>query len=237
MESYPNETPRIDVPRVAFGVLLIALGTVLTVSNLQWLEVDLGLLDLWPLLFLAVGLSKLLGGDLVGGLVVCGVGAVFALAEFHPDVGYGDVFEQWPLFLVALGVVVVLRSIFPAPKTRRRENEAAAEGRSGLAIFRTVRARPETDSYRGDQLVAVIGGVDLDLERAALHPDGAMVEVFAFWGAIEIRVPRTWEVDVQVIPVMGGSEDKTRKEEPTPVGAPRLVVRGLVVMGGVEVHD
>lgn len=237
MESSRIEVPRIDVSRIAFGVLLIALGTVLTVSNFDWLEVDLDLLDLWPLLFLAVGLSKLLRGDLVGGLVVFGIGAVFALAEFHPEVGYDDVFEQWPLFLVAIGVLVVLRSIFPAPETRSREDEAAAEGRSGLAIFRTVRARPETDAYRGDQLVAVIGGVDLDLERAALHPEGALVEVFAFWGAIEIRVPHSWEVDVQVIPVMGGSEDKSRKDGPTPVGAPRLVVRGLVVMGGVEVHD
>ena len=54
-------------------------------------------------------------------------------------------------------------------------------------------------------------------------------------GGFEIRVPETWNVIVELIPFMGGYEDKTR--HPADPSAPRLRVRGFVMMGGVEIKN
>ena len=54
-------------------------------------------------------------------------------------------------------------------------------------------------------------------------------------GGYEIRVPETWNVVVDVVPFMGGYEDKTR--HPADPSAPRLRVRGFVMMGGVEIKN
>jgi hypothetical protein len=55
------------------------------------------------------------------------------------------------------------------------------------------------------------------------------------WGGIEIRVPEDWMIDSQVIPLMGGVEDKTRP--PTTPSPHRLVLRGMALMGGVEIKN
>jgi len=62
-----------------------------------------------------------------------------------------------------------------------------------------------------------------------------VVDVTAMMGGFEIRVPESWNVVVELIPFMGGYEDKTR--HPTDPSAPRLRVRGFVMMGGVEIKN
>ena len=62
-----------------------------------------------------------------------------------------------------------------------------------------------------------------------------MLDVFTMWGGLELKVPEGWIVENQMIVALGGYEDRTR-----PVGAPdapRLVLRGTTVMGGVEVRN
>ena len=43
-------------------------------------------------------------------------------------------------------------------------------------------------------MVAVFGGVELDLRKAAMKSNQVRVECNAVFGGIEIRVPETWMV-------------------------------------------
>jgi len=56
--------------------------------------------------------------------------------------------------------------------------------------------------------------------------------VFAWWGGIEIIVPPDWAVSNQAVAFMGGVDDSTSGTQDSRY---RLVVRGFVVMGGVEI--
>jgi hypothetical protein len=80
----------------------------------------------------------------------------------------------------------------------------------------------------------VMGGVHLDLRRASLR-GRAVLDTFAMWGGVELVVPEGWAVELQGTPILGGFEDKTRP--PLDDNAPRLVVRGVAVMGGVEIKN
>ena len=89
-------------------------------------------------------------------------------------------------------------------------------------------------TFRGGALTAVMGGVDLDLSGARLAPEGAVLDIFALWGGIEVKVPEGWQIDLRVFPLMGGVEDRTRPGDGT--DAPRLTIRGVFLMAGGEVH-
>jgi hypothetical protein len=78
-----------------------------------------------------------------------------------------------------------------------------------------------------------MGGVVIDLRSAKLAEDRASIDVFAMWGGIDLVVPEGWRVVSEVTPIMGGFEDNTAP--PAETNAPTLVVRGLAIMGGVEV--
>ena len=90
------------------------------------------------------------------------------------------------------------------------------------------------DRFRGGDLNAFMGGVELDLRQAAIAEPPAVIDVFAMWGGIEIRVPERWSVDPRVTAILGGFEDKTRSPDDS---TERLVVRGLVLMGGIEIKN
>jgi hypothetical protein len=227
-----------DVPRIGFGLVLMALGGALLLSKLDFLPMRLHVGELWPLVFLVIAFIALSKLEIGRFLVFTGLAAMFLLPKFRPDIHFTDIIDQWPLFLVAIGVWTVVRSFLPKPVAKVKDggSESSSEARPGsLAVFRTITWRPTSQAYRGDQVSAVVGGYKLDLGRATPAPEGAVVDVFTFWGGVEIQVPQDWAVDVRVMPFMGGVDEKGRSGRPLPADAPRLLIRGFVIMGGLEV--
>jgi hypothetical protein len=53
-------------------------------------------------------------------------------------------------------------------------------------------------------------------------------------GGVAIKVPPDWQVLVQVSPTMGAVEDKT---VPPMNPTKRLVIKGEVVVGGIEIKN
>jgi len=105
---------------------------------------------------------------------------------------------------------------------------------SAMAILSGVNRGNNWPAFRGGDLTAVMGGCEIDLRQAAINGD-ATIDVFAVWGGIEIRVPENWTVAFHVTPILGGVEDKTRPSLGST--AHRLTIRGVVVMGAVEVKN
>jgi hypothetical protein len=102
------------------------------------------------------------------------------------------------------------------------------------AILGSVVRGNNSPRFRGGSLTVVMGGCEIDLRNASIERE-AVIEVFAMWGGIEIRVPEDWTVVSQVNPVLGGVADTTRP--PQTAGRRRLVLRGFVIMAGIEVKN
>ncbi|MCP2165471.1 Cell wall-active antibiotics response 4TMS YvqF [Goodfellowiella coeruleoviolacea] len=86
--------------------------------------------------------------------------------------------------------------------------------------------------------VAVMGGVEIDLTHARFEESEVTINVFAFWGGVEITVPEDVAVRVDGVGFMGAFEDNTMRRggQPAPPGAPTVRVTGLAMMAGVEVR-
>ncbi len=82
-------------------------------------------------------------------------------------------------------------------------------------------------------VVAVMGGVELDLTQAQFTAVETTIQVFAFMGGVEIRVPDDIHVQVDGFGFMGAFEDKSLGVH-TP-GGPVVRVTGFAMMAGVEV--
>ena len=230
--------PRGDRPRVTvqalFGLMVIAVGVLFTLDNLEIIDAR-DYLQYWPAGLVAIGLLKLYqaarsGRGWVGGLIFVSIGAwmlIERIVYFRIDAR-----QLMPLFLVFLGGYMVWRGFGGRSRTRGPDPEADF---SALAIMGGVVRRSNAQNFRGADLTAVMGGCEIDLRQASIAPGGeAVIDVFAFWGGIDIKVPDDWTVVSRVVPIMGGIEDKTHAPA-TP--DKRLIIRGLLVMGGCSVKN
>lgn len=121
----------------------------------------------------------------------------------------------------------------------RAEKTAPAPGdpnatMSVMAIMGGVTRGNNSRAFRGADVLAFMGGCELDLRKAAINGE-AVIDVFAMWGGIEIRVPEDWTVVSHIVPLMAGVDDKTRP--PQTATAHRLTLRGFILMAGVEVKN
>jgi hypothetical protein len=141
--------------------------------------------------------------------------------------------DLWPLFLVFQGAHLVWRGF---GITRRPLSTDSRANVSGLAIMGGVEQRSTSQSFEGGDLTAILGGCEIDVRKASIAPGTeAVIDVFAMWGGIDMKIPEDWTVVNRVSAVMGGVEDKTESTDPS--SSKRLVLRGIVLMGGVSLKN
>jgi hypothetical protein len=209
VESGPNY-------RQSSGIFWIVTGGLLLMGSLGILRV--GMRDFWPLLLIGFG-SLMLWRTVLARQGLGGGNPPRPNAG--PASGLGE--TQAP----------------PGPGTENSSSTGGAASSnstfSATAILGGVERRNNSQDFRGGSATAFMGGCEIDLRAANITPPNEpVIEVFAMWGGVEVRVPPDWTVMSQVDPIMGGFEDATEqpKEE-----TKRVWVRGTVIMGGVEVRN
>jgi len=97
--------------------------------------------------------------------------------------------------------------------------------------------RSVASDFRGGTAFALMGKQTLDLRSAVIKGSDREVELgaTALMGNVQILVPKDWEVEVGGIAIMGKLENGAG-EEKSGDPRPRLRVRGMTLMGKVEVH-
>ena len=98
-----------------------------------------------------------------------------------------------------------------------------------VAVCNGVDLASRSQAFRGGSVLAILGGVSLDLREASLAPD-ATLSVHALLGGVAIRTPAEWRVESRAHVLLGGTGVP---QQPTEQDAPALVVDGLAVLGGI----
>ena len=102
-----------------------------------------------------------------------------------------------------------------------------------VAVFGGVERKGRWRMRARSQATAVFGGVDLDLREADFDAPVVELTVQACFGGVDIKVPAGINVRTETVNILGGTDVKNLGE---PVeGAPTLVIKGIVLFGGVEV--
>ena len=105
-------------------------------------------------------------------------------------------------------------------------------------VFSGTRQKIESQDFEGGKISAVFGGAEIDLRSAGTKREEISIKAEAVFGGIELWVPAHWQTIVRGTGVFGSFEDKTFPAAPGASGkAPRLVVTGAAVFGGVVVKN
>ena len=229
--------------RLVFAIFLIVGGTLLFLNNIGLFPVR-DIWAYWPLLFVAFGISKLgcSRGSLgrTWGIILIAVGALLIACNLGILHLRDDVI--WPVLLIGLGVVVLVRTLESRkPNTIGFPTQAVAVSDNLLkdwAVLGNVKRKVDVDDFLGGELISFFGSVDIDLRRARISPTvkSVTIEANAVFGAVKLRLPGTWRVNVKGVGILGSFEDKTIPPG-TGVDTPIVVISGYSVFGAVEIED
>ncbi len=222
------------------GLIILGLGILFSLDRLGIIEAG-NILRLWPAALVVFGLMKLVQSRSTPGrffgLILTGGGTMLLLDRIeyiHFSFSFGDFIV---LVLIGLGISLVWSSVSSRKTgTMTLENTEDADSYvNSFAFLGGVSRKNNSKTFRGGEVSAILGGVEVDLTEAQIGGDTAVINVFAFWGGIDISVPNNWKITVEAYPILGGIEDGTKpsREE----NAKTLIVRGYAIMGGVEVSN
>jgi predicted membrane protein len=230
------------------GVALVLLGILFTLDNFGIVEARY-VFRLWPVAIAAVGVVTWTRARLPEQRVLAGIIFLFGAALLLRNLDVLSfrlrIRELWPLVFIVGGGFLVFGSM----RSRERSRERAAGGIEGagtsdhrlnaFAVMGGGERIVRDDDFQGGEVTAILGGFEIDLRQAAIARDTADIEIFTLWGGVDLKVPEDWNVVVEAVPILGGFSNSTRSGSTTSSGGPRktLVVRGTVIMGGVEIKN
>ncbi len=231
-----NRRPPVT-PALVLGLIILAFGVILFLDRQHLVDASRVYPFFWPGALLAVGLFKLAlsgtGGGRVWGGILAAAGIMLILDRLdYLRVSFATL---WPIALIVAGLLLVWRSI-GAPAERPAAKMAGALNE--LAVFGGGEFKSDDADFRGGEAFAVFGGCQIDLRKAAMQVSEAVIHANALFGGIEIRVPPSWSVLINGVPLLGGYTDDTHHPSPDEgVAIKRLVVKGFAMFGGVAVKN
>ena len=215
--------------RLVFGLAILAYGVIAWLDHLGRIEGD-EFLRWWPLILIGIAIAHLANRQWIGAVIWLIFGLAFMPPlPWLPDLHLSQLLGIWPLLISAAGVTLIYQALRPVAKDLQNRGAFRAFAWMG-GSGRTINS---PDFVGGDALV-VMGACELNLADAKLESE-AVIDVLAFWGGIDIRVPKHWIIESHVTPLLGGFSNRTTN--PTSGDGPRLIVRGASIMGGVEVRN
>lgn len=248
-------------PRAIVGLGLIIFALMMLFDNMG-LHFIGKIFSHWPLGMVVIGAALLYGPFKMKNqrsaspnlpYFLIGFGVLFFLTQHHVfNLNFGSLIG--PAILLAIGVHILR----PSSKRKKRKDKTGEKSEyhaeafnlndSGFSdddncvdVFNILGGSEfstQSQNLTGGNVICLLGGADIDLRDADMEGDVMEINVLAFMGGADIKVPPHWQVSVKVIPFLGGVSNKTTcLADKLQVPKKRLILTGLAFMGGIEVRN
>lgn len=219
--------------------MIVIIGLMLLLQNMGLVRIN-DLWAYWPAALIVIGIARLSEAhgpsSVIFGALVTAVGALLLLRNL--DILRIDFSLIWPLILIAFGLSMLWRTVEGRSLRANPDLPVPAGDLHLYAVFGGIKRRVEANDFRGGDVLAVFGGIELDLRGSAMPAGQTVIEINAVFGGVEMTIPDTWVVDSRLISLFAGVEDRTLANQSTPAGqAPRLVLTGYTMFAGVTIRN
>jgi len=230
--------------RSIIAILLIVAGGLLFLQTFDIVDYSISRIILnWKTLIIAIGIIIVASSEKkVLGYILMGLGILFWIPSFTGyDIQLHQVF--WPLVLITIGLVILNRREIH-DRARRHHGDLPNEGEGSLSdyvddvsIFGGGVKRYTSQNLKGGNLTSIFGGSEIDLISANMSEKGAVIDVFTMFGGTKLMVPGSWQVKSEAFSLFGGLSDKRHIKPTEQVTDKVLVVKGVIIFGGVEIKN
>jgi predicted membrane protein len=220
------------------GVILIAFGALLLLKNYGVFSVR-DVFSFWPILPVIWGCQAIARGRSTFSYLVGGMAVTLGSMKLLDNLGIIDISSKIyaPLVLISIGTAFLIYNLRGEPVDKKDGSVVTSSTIHPMIVFGGAVQRVDSQEFEGGEVLCVFGGVDLDMRKAKMKSEVAIIEVNAIFGGCHLKVPETWSVEIRGTGAFGGYEDKTIAPRPGEGPQQKLIVSGNAVFGGIGIEN
>jgi predicted membrane protein len=220
--------------KIITGITIIILGILVSLSKFG-LDLKVNVWDYWPLILIIIGFGLLFrhreNRQYFSGILFLVFGVFFLAHNLIKNIDF-DILSLLP----AVIVVIIGAKILTDGLRRSKKSPLSKDHINLSAILGAGKFYLSSKYLKGGNITAIMGECKVNLREADFVEESIVIDAYAIMGAIELKVPNSWEVVVQGSPFMGSMEDKTNRDSNSDKAQKkRLIIKGTAIMGGVEI--
>ena len=212
---------------IIWGSILIFIGIVLGGNALELFSVDLFFDGWWTLFIIIPSLFGLVSDDDKTGSIIALIIGILLLLSCQNIIDFSVIWKLIvPIIIVGIGLSLILKNV--ADTTDSKVKKVSGEE---FATFSSQQIRV-TDEFKGTNLNAIFGGIDLDLREAKIKSD-VSINVCSIFGGVDIKVPEGVKVKISSTSIFGGVDEKKKPKEDEK--GHTIYVNATCIFGGVDI--
>jgi predicted membrane protein len=242
-----------EIPTLSYRIWVVIVGAVLLSRQLgvnypDWLFT-------WPVMIIVIGLY--VGARHLfcnpGWAILVIIGSAFLCGYISPGIQIHAFI--WPVLIILAGIVMIFkphRKPFNKDwreKRRHLDNTKYEDWREQrfteestqndtvdtVAIFGGVKKNILSKNFKGGEITCVMGGAEINFMQADIQGK-VTIEITAVLGGAKLIIPSHWDVQPEMMAILGGIEDKRQLN--TNISEEKiLVIKGTTVLGGIEIRS
>lgn len=225
-----------------FGIILVLLGAGFLLDQIGLINFGNVINLYWPMILILIAVVGLFNkrSSKTGNLIVLLLGVMLQVNNL--DILDVNLFKLVvPILLIILGLKVLFSKGIDFEKNVVIEVDSQNVNTNSVksqpfiketALLSGLTIKNHSQEFRGGDITAVMGGIDLDLRSAKIIDKEAILDITTIMGGIDILVPADWRVEIKGSPVLGGISNKSQNTDPH---APLLKIKASVILGGMDV--
>lgn len=190
-------------------------GIILLIGIMFLLEIlvpgfDVDFKLIWPIILVIIGLYNTIKNrkfDLFM-TVLLFIGVWFVLINFELlPTKYTEIF--WPIFIIIIGLFIIFNSI----TLKKKQIDVTKNGYLKFhGIFGGVEEKVKSNDFKGAEIYAIFGGVELDLSKIKMKDNQAIINVYSIFGGTDLKLPKDYNIVFESKAFLGNNENQNNNE-------------------------
>lgn len=224
------------IGNILWGIVLIAIGLILTLNALGITDINIFFRGWWTLFIIVPSVIELIRSENKGWSFIWLVVGIVLLLSSHGFLEFAIIAKLiFPFILVVIGFNLLFLDFFKKKTSEKfqKASEITGEEEEFCATFAEVEGDYEEREFHGAKLDAIFGTTKLNLKKAIIKHD-EVIHASAIFGSVDIIVPPNVNVRVQSTPIFGGVTNKVKANYDE--NLPTIYVKSFCMFGGVEIR-
>lgn len=220
---------------ILWGLVFIIVGLIIGCNAMGLTNINIFFTGWWTLFIIVpsfIGLFK--DDDKTWNIIWLVIGIVLLLCA--RDILSFSIIGKliFPFILVMVGLSFIFKDAFRTKVNEKikKLNSERIDGEDFCATFGGIKNSFKDQEFKGANIDAIFGGVEIDLSDAIINHD-QVINANAIFGGIDIKAPKGVNIKVKSTPIFGGASNKLKDDFNESL--PTIYVNAFCLFGGVDI--